>query len=65
MKANEPWGWVIFDPGTRLAVCIKRTTIHCYTNMKALDLVVLKDFLCFSHDAPWAWPEWTPGAWLA
>ena len=22
-------------------------------------------FLCFSHDAPGAWPVWTPGAQLA
>ena len=32
---------VIFDPGTRLAGSIKKTTIHCYAqNMKALGLVV-------------------------
>ena len=24
-----------------------------------------EDFLCFSHDAPGAWPVWTLGAWLA
>ena len=24
-----------------------------------------EDFLCFSHDAPGAWPVWTPGAQLA
>ena len=24
-----------------------------------------KIFLCFSHDAPGAGPEWAPGAWLA
>ena len=40
-----------------MAACIKRTTKQCYTlNMKALGLAVLKDFLCFSHDAPGAWP---------
>ena len=35
--------------------------------MKALGLVVSekKIFLCFSHDAPWAGPIWTLGAWLA
>ena len=54
------------DP--RLAGFIKRTTTHCYIqNMKALGLVVSekKIFLCFSHDAPGAWPVWIPGAWLA
>ena len=54
-------------PGSWLAACLKRTTKHCYTlNMKALGLVVLKDFFfIFSHDAPGAWPLWTPGARLA
>ena len=42
---------------------IKWTTKHCYTqNMKALGLVVLKIFFYFSHDAPGAWPVWTPWA---
>ena len=51
-----------------MAGFIKKITVHCYTqNMKALDLVVLekRTFLCFSHDAPGAWPVWTPGARLA
>ena len=50
-----------------MAACIKRTTKHCYTqNMKALGIMVLKDFLlCFSHDAPGAWPVWTTRARLA
>ena len=66
MRANDTWGGVILIPGTRLAACIKRTNRHCYTqNMKALGLVFLKDFLCFSHDAPGAWSVWTQGARLA
>ena len=28
-------------------------------------MVSEKIFLCFSHDAPGAGPEWAPGAWLA
>ena len=41
------------------------TLLH--TKYVALGLVVSekKTFLCFSHDAPGAWPVWTPGAWLA
>ena len=44
------------------------TLLYCYTqNMKALGLVVSKKniFLSFSHDAPKAWPVWTPGTRLA
>ena len=53
-------------PGAWLAGFMKRTTIHCYIqNMKALGLVVSEKFLCFSHDAPGAWPVGTPGARLA
>ena len=51
-----------------LAGFIKRTTIHCYTQiMKALGLVISekKIFLCFSHDAPGAGSVWIPGARLA
>ena len=33
--------------------------------MKALGLVVLKICLCFSNDAPGAWPVWTPEVRLA
>ena len=34
------------------------------TKYEALSLVVSekKIFLCFSHDAPGAWPVWTPGS---
>ena len=53
-------------PGTRLAACIKRTTIHCYTqNIKALGLIACGFEGFFSHDAPIVWPVWTPGAQLA
>ena len=50
-------------------------TKHCYiVNTQASGLVVSekKFFTCYSYhkpwadnDAPWAWPIWTPGAWLA
>ena len=67
MKANEPWGGIIFDPRDTVGSMYKvdhYTLLH--TNLKALDLVVLKEFFfVFSHDAPLAWPEWTPGALLA
>ena len=58
-------GGAIFTIGAWLAGFIKKIIIHCYTqNMKTLGLVVLekRTFLCFSHDAPGAWPVWTPGA---
>ena len=58
-----------------LCTYMKGTTKHCYIlNIQALGLVVSgkKIFLCYSNykpladnDAPWAWPIWTPWAWLA
>ena len=46
-------------PEAWLAGFIKRTNTHCYIqNINALGLVVSekKIFLCFTHDAPGAWP---------
>ena len=50
--APPPGAGPVWTPGARLAVFMKKITIHCYTqNIKALDLVVSekKIFLCFSH----------------
>ena len=68
MGANDPRGVQCLTSGAWLAGFIKRITVHCYTqNRKALGLVVSekKTFFCFSHEAPGAWPVWTPRAWLA
>ena len=49
---DRPRAGPVWTPGAQLAGFIKRTTIHCYTQiMKALGLVVSekKIFLCFSH----------------
>ena len=60
--------------GAWLAGFIKKTTTYCYIqNMKTLGLVVSEKIFhvfpmtppAFSHDAPGAWPVWTPGALLA
>ena len=38
---DAPGAGPVWTPGARLAVFIKRTTIHCYIqNMKAMGLVV-------------------------
>ena len=62
MRAHEPWSGVIIDPREMVGSMYKEdqhTLLH--TNMKVLGLVVLKEFFyVFSHDAPGAWPEWTP-----
>ena len=63
-----PGAGSFLTPGPWLAGFIKRTTIHCYTQiMKALGLVVSekKIFLYFPHDDPGAGLVWTPGARLA
>ena len=66
LGANKPRGGSIWTAGAWLAGFIKRTPIHCYTqNMKALGLVVSEILLCFSNDAPMAWPVWIPGPRLA
>ena len=53
--------------GLPLAAFIKESIIHWSTqHIKDLGhMVSEKIFLCFSHDAPWSGPVWTPGAWLA
>ena len=58
----------VWTPGAPLAAFIKENIIHwSIQHMKALGHMVSekKIFLCFSHDAPWAGPIWTPGARLA
>ena len=43
---DVPGAGPVWTPGTRLAVFIKRTAIHCYTqNRKALGLVVSEKFV--------------------
>ena len=49
----------VWTPGPRLAGCIKRTTIHCYTQALGLVVSEKKIFLCFSHDAP-GWGPYGP-----
>ena len=48
---DVPWAGPVWIPGAWLAGFIKRTTIHCYTQNKVLDLVVSKKkiFLCLFH----------------
>ena len=57
-----PWVGPFLTLGTWLAGCIKRTTIHCYTqNMKALGLLVSeKSFYGFLIVS--LWELMTPGA---
>ena len=48
MMANAPWGGIIFDP--RDTVCSMYKEDHytlLHTNLKGLDLVVLKEFFMF------------------
>ena len=52
---DAPAAGPVWMAGAQLAGFIKRTSIHCYTQvMKALGLVVLEKyfFLCFSHCMP-------------
>ena len=66
MGTNDPRGGAIFDPRGMVGRIYKEdhyTLLH--TKRKSSGLVVLEIFLCFSHDAPRAWPVWTPEARLA
>ena len=74
MDTIDPRGMAQFDPGAGLAQFIMGTTKHCYIqNIEALGLLVSekKIFLVFPIVSLWrlsthgAWPNLTPGAWLA
>ena len=48
---DAPGAGPVWTPETRLAGCIKRTIIHCYTqNVKALGLVVSEKIFFFGEE---------------
>ena len=64
MGANDPRGGAIFDPRGmigRIYIADHYTLLHTkYESFGPCGFG--EDFLCFSHDTPWARPVWTPGA---
>ena len=68
MGANDPRGRAIFDPRGMVGRIYKEDhyiLLHTkYESSGPCGFGEEDFFLCFSHDAPGAWPVWTKGAWL-
>ena len=69
MGANDPRGGAIFDPNGMVGRIYKEdhyTLLHTKYERSGLCVFGEEDFFfMFFHDAPGAYPVWTPGAWLA
>ena len=69
MGANDPWGGAIFDPRGMVGMIYKEdhyTLLH--TKYESSGTRCFGEdffFYFFPHEAPRAWPVWTPGARLA